>query len=68
MKTRVGAPLSSGAVVFRDVPALDHELGDQAMEGAALVSEPEFPRAKCPDKNHILLQIFLGFFSLFCST
>ena len=51
MKTRVGAPLSSGAVVFRDVPALDHEVGDQAMEGAALVSEPEFPRAKCPEKK-----------------
>ena len=41
----VGAPLSPCAVVFGDVSALDHEVGDEAVEGAALVSEPELPRA-----------------------
>ena len=45
-----GAPLSPSAVVFRDVPALDHEVGDEAVEGAALVPEPEFPRAEGPEK------------------
>ena len=32
--------------MFGDVAALDHEVGDEAVEGAALVPEPEFPRAK----------------------
>ena len=41
-----GAPLSPCAVVFGDVSALDHEVGDEAVEGAALVSEPELTRAK----------------------
>ena len=50
MQTRLGAPLSPSAVVFRDVPALDHEVGDEAVEGAALVPEPEFPRAEGPEK------------------
>ena len=43
--TLVGAPLSPCAVVFGDVSALDHEVGDEAVEGAALVSEPELTRA-----------------------
>ena len=37
--------------MFGDVPALDHEVGDEAVEGAALVPEPEFPSAKGPERE-----------------
>lgn len=61
--------LAAGAVVVREVAALQHEVGDNAMERAAFVAEPllhcaqreEIVRrlwhhvfAKLPEENYIL--------------
>ena len=51
------SPLSPSAVVLRDVTTLDHEVRNQAMEEAALVSNPQLSRAKCP--KFVLLVKFI---------
>jgi hypothetical protein len=38
--------LAAAAVAFGEVAALDHEVGDDAVEGASLVAEALLPRAE----------------------